>query len=229
MLLFFIERDELNIYDIPIASITEEFLNYMHKMESLDIEVASEFILVAATLMRIKAKMLLPRREFDEHGKEIDPREELVERLIEYKRYKEVTEALRKMEEDRQLRAKRGNIQSEIKSIAESFTTEAELESLDLYKLMKAFGRVIDKMKERESKPVHTVVKYNYTIAGQKDFLVNSLEGRSKVDFETVFLQLENRVHAVFTFLAMLELIQEAVLRISIGTGINNFWISTAE
>lgn len=229
MLLFFIERDELNIYDIPIASITEEFLNYMHQMESLDIEVASEFILVAATLMRIKAKMLLPRRELDEHGKEIDPREELVERLIEYKRYKEVTEALRKMEEDRQLRAKRGNIQSEIKSIAESFTTEAELESLDLYKLMKAFGRVIDKMKERESKPVHTVVKYNYTIAGQKDFLVNSLEGRSKVDFETVFLQLENRVHAVFTFLAMLELIQEAVLRISIGTGINNFWISAAE
>lgn len=229
MLLFFIERDELNIYDIPIASITEEFLNYLHQMESLDIEVASEFILVAATLMRIKAKMLLPRRELDEHGKEIDPREELVERLIEYKRYKEVTEALRKMEEDRQLRAKRGNIQSEIKSIAESFTTEAELESLDLYKLMKAFGRVIDKMKERESKPVHTVVKYNYTIAGQKDFLVNSLEGRSKVDFETVFLQLENRVHAVFTFLAMLELIQEAVLRISIGTGINNFWISAAE
>jgi segregation and condensation protein A len=229
LLLFFIERDELNIYDIPIASITEEFLNYMHQMESLDIEVASEFILVAATLMRIKAKMLLPRRELDEHGKEIDPREELVERLIEYKRYKEVTEALRKMEEDRQLRAKRGNIQSEIKSIAESFTTEAELESLDLYKLMKAFGRVIDKMKERESKPVHTVVKYNYTIAGQKDFLVNSLEGRSKVDFETVFLQLENRVHAVFTFLAMLELIQEAVLRISIGTGINNFWISAAE
>lgn len=201
----------------------------MHQMESLDIEVASEFILVAATLMRTKAKMLLPRRELDEHGKEIDPREELVERLIEYKRYKEVTEALRKMEEDRQLRAKRGNIQSEIKSIAESFTTEAELESLDLYKLMKAFGRVIDKMKERESKPVHTVVKYNYTIAGQKDFLVNSLEGRSKVDFETVFLQLENRVHAVFTFLAMLELIQEAVLRISIGTGINNFWISAAE
>jgi segregation and condensation protein A len=226
LLLFFIERDELNIYDIPIASITEEFLHYMHQMETLDIEVASEFILVAATLMRIKAKMLLPRKDLDEQGNEIDPREELVERLIEYKRYKEVTEALRQMEENRQLRNKRGNIDNEIRQIGEVFSTEAELHSLDLYKLMKAFERVVLKMNERESKPVHTVVKYNYTIAGQKDFLLQSLEGRSKADFEEVFLQLENRVHAVFTFLAMLELIQEAKLKISMGMGINNFWIS---
>jgi segregation and condensation protein A len=226
LLLFFIERDELNIYDIPIASITEEFLDYMHQMETLDLEIASEFILVAATLMRIKAKMLLPRRDIDEQGNEIDPREELVERLIEYKRYKEVTEALRKMEEDRLLRSKRGNIEKEIHLIGETFSTEAELHSLDLYKLMKAFARVVDKMRERDSKPVHTIVKYSYTIQGQKDYLMQSVSGRSKIDFEDLFLELENRVHAVFTFLAMLELIQEAKLKISLGMGVNNFWVS---
>ena len=90
-MLFFIERDELDIYDIPIARITNEFLRYTHQLEELDIEVASEFILVAATLMRIKANTLLPRRELDEEGNEIYPREELIQRLIEYKQYKEVT------------------------------------------------------------------------------------------------------------------------------------------
>ena len=90
LLLFFIERDELDIYDIPIAKITEDFLTYVHQMEQVNIEVASEFILVAATLMRIKSKMLLPRPQLDEQGNEIDPREELVKHLLEYKKYKSV-------------------------------------------------------------------------------------------------------------------------------------------
>ena len=85
LLLFFIERDELDINDIPIAIITDEFLSYIKMMESLNIDLASEFILVAATLMRIKAKMLIPRKPVDEEGNEIDPREELVLRLMEYK------------------------------------------------------------------------------------------------------------------------------------------------
>ena len=83
LLLFFIERDELDIYNIPIATITNDFLEYIYSMERLNIDVASEFILVASSLMRIKAKMLLPRRELDEQGNEIDPREELVQRLME--------------------------------------------------------------------------------------------------------------------------------------------------
>lgn len=198
-------------------------------METLDIEVASEFILVAATLMRIKAKMLLPRKEVDEQGNEIDPREELVERLLEYKRYKEVTDTLRKMEEDRYLRSKRGNTNTDIHKISELYTTEAELENLDLYKLMKAFGRVIEKMNERENRPVHTVVEYAYSISGQKDFLIAIVFHQSKVNFEDVFLQLENKVHAVFTFLAMLELIQESAIKINIGFGTNNFWLMKGE
>ena len=80
LLLFFIERDELDIYDIPISTITAEFLSYMRQAEETNIELASEFILVAATLMRIKAKLLIPRKELEETGNEIDPREELVNR-----------------------------------------------------------------------------------------------------------------------------------------------------
>ncbi|HEY0772192.1 MAG TPA: segregation/condensation protein A, partial [Sphingobacteriaceae bacterium] len=101
LLLFFIERDELDIHDIPITKITDDFLEYLHKMNSLNIELASEFIYVAATLMRIKAKMLLPRIETDEAGNEIDLKRDLVQKLIEYKRFKQITEELRLLEDER--------------------------------------------------------------------------------------------------------------------------------
>ncbi len=226
LLLFFIERDELNIYDIPIAKITDEFLSYTHQLDELNIEVASEFILVAATLMRIKAKTLLPRKELDADGHEIDPREELVQRLIEYKQFKDVTLALRDLEADRLLRSKRGNTKFEVKHIAELYSTEAELENLELYQLMKAFKRVVSKMEERESRPVHTVVKYHFTIRDQKAYLLQSFKKKDNIAFEEAFAHLDNRVHAVFTFLAMLELIQEKFLKIKMGLGANNFWIS---
>ena len=114
LLLYFIERDELNIYDIPIAKITQEFLEYIHQLKSLNIEVASEFILVAATLMRIKAKMLLPRKEINEAGQEIDPRQELVNKLIEYKKFKHILEELKQLEVLRALQFSRGNAQGEV-------------------------------------------------------------------------------------------------------------------
>ena len=108
LLLFFIERDELDIHDIPIAKITNDFLEYIHTMKAMNIELASEFILVASTLMRIKAKLLLPRPILNEEGEEIDPREELVQRLLEYKRYKAVLSELAAMEEVQSQRIQRG-------------------------------------------------------------------------------------------------------------------------
>src|SRR5271155_1237912 len=110
LLLFFIERDELDIYNIPIFKLTNEFLEYIHSMEeALNMEQASEFILFISTLMRIKAKMLLPRKELDAHGNEIDPRMELVDKILEYKRFKEASEEMVLMEADRQMQQKRGN------------------------------------------------------------------------------------------------------------------------
>src|SRR5688572_8413241 len=100
LLLFFIERDELDIHDIPISRLTRDFLDYMHHMEVLNMDIASEFILVAGTLMRIKSQMLLPRPVVNAQGEVQDPRQELVDRLLEYKRFKNVQEALQNMEED---------------------------------------------------------------------------------------------------------------------------------
>jgi segregation and condensation protein A len=225
LLLFFIERDELDIYDIPIFKITQDFLGYIHNMEQLNIEMASEFILVAATLMRIKAKMLLPRKEVTEEGVEIDPREELVNRLIEYKKYKEVTEELRRLEDDRQSIAKRGNLESESKEIASLFETEYEMQSLTMFRLMKAFQNVLDRVEKEKNKAVHTIVQPPYTIEGEKMLLKDLVRIKSRIAFEQVFEGVENRLHAIFIFLSMLELIQEQHLQITVGEGYNNFWV----
>src|SRR5690606_25764612 len=109
LLLFFIERDELNIHDIPISKITDDFLEFIQRMQSLNIELASEFIFVASTLMRIKAKMLLPRPEVDEAENEIDLKRELTQKLLLYKQFKEVCEELRILEENRDRKSTRLN------------------------------------------------------------------------------------------------------------------------
>lgn len=229
LLLFFIERDELDIYDIPIAGITDDFLNYMHQMEETDIEVASEFILVAATLMRIKARMLLPRKDKDEAGNEIDPREELVQKLIEYKKFKEVTEQLKALEEDRAKLFERGNINADLHEIAlESQDGEAELHNLNLYSLMRAFNRVLIRYEDEKREMRHNVVRYPYTIEGQKEYVFKVIASGKDVNFEELFSGCENRVQAVYTFLAMLEMINQGEMIISIRQGFNNFIVRKA-
>src|ERR687892_1887687 len=128
LLLFFIERDELDIYNIPITKITNDFLDYIHSQDSLNIELSSEFILFISTLMRIKAKMLLPRKELDAQGNEIDPREELVNKLLEYKKFKEASAQMAEMEASRMLMVKRGNIQKELSTIGEEAGEGTEIQ-----------------------------------------------------------------------------------------------------
>src|SRR5688572_13441090 len=144
-------------------------------MENLNIDMASEFILVAATLMRIKAKMLIPRKEVDEQGNEIDPREELIQRLLEYKSYKEVTEELRRKEETRSMAFPRGNVEIELQSLAEVALADAELESLTLYRLLQAFKRVMERFENAKLHPVHTIVKYNYSVLEEQALIVEKL------------------------------------------------------
>lgn len=227
LLLFFIERDELDIFNIPIANITDDFLDYIRQMEAMNIDLASEFILVAATLMRIKAKMLIPRKPLDEEGNEIDPREELVQRLLEYKRYKSVLEEMRQMEEKRTKQTPRGNISKELKSIATKALVDVELESLTLFKLMKTFQQVVERYEDAtRKKSVHTVVAYNYTIGGQQIYLLSKIKNGAQVNFVDVFGHCENRIHAIVTFLAMLELLNLSRLQVIQGEGTNNFWLS---
>ena len=223
LLLFFIERDELDIYNIPIFDLTKDFLTYIHEAEILDIELASEFILFVATLMRIKSKMLLPRREIDPLGNEIDPRQELVDKILEYKRFKDASAELVLMEAERQLHQKRGNIRSELAALSDEYSEGTEIQTISMFKLMSSFERAMKKFNDRNNKPQHVVVKYNYSLETQRIFLQEWMKDRVEVPFENLFALFENRIHAIFTFLAMLELVQQNVLCILIGNGRNNF------
>jgi segregation and condensation protein A len=223
LLLFFIERDELDIYNIPITRITNDFLDYIHNQESLNIELSSEFILFISTLMRIKAKMLLPRKEVDAQGNEIDPREELVSKLLEYKKFKEASAQLAEMEAIRMLMVKRGNIQKELSIIGEEAGEGTEIQNITLFKLMKAFEKAMQKYADRVNKPVHTVVQYRYTMEDSRHQMLDLVEQGKTVAFEKIFEQAENRVHAIFLFLSLLELVQQKFMKIIIGEGKNNF------
>ncbi|RYE25871.1 MAG: chromosome segregation protein ScpA [Sphingobacteriales bacterium] len=229
LLLFFIERDELDIYNIPINGMTKDFLVYIHEMESLNIELASEFILFISTLMRIKAKMLLPRRDLDAQGNEIDPRQELVDKILEYKRFKEASEQMSIMEAERLLQQKRGNIKQELDALGEEYSEGTEIQTVTMYKLMQSFEKVMKKYQDRNNKPQHVVVKYKHSMESQRTYLLDYMKNQTRVAFETVFMVSENRIHAIFTFLAMLELVQQKYLTILTGTGRNNFIIEWNE
>lgn len=223
LLLFFIERDELDIYNIPITKITNEFLDFIHNSEELNIDLGSEFILFISTLMRIKAKMLLPRKELDQEGNEIDPRQELIDKILEYKKFKQAALEMQQMEALRMMMVKRGNLQNELAKIGEESGEGTELQTVSLFKLMKAFERVVQRLHESRNKPVHTVVQYNYTMEGSREFVMDLLKKEHSVSFEKIFELCENRIHAIFLFLNMLELIQGKYLTILMGEGRNNF------
>ena len=225
LLLFFIERDEIDIMDIPISKITNDFFEYISDLESMNIEVASEFIVVAATLMRIKSKMLLPRLSLDDEGNEIDPREELVEHLIEYKKYKSVISEFSDLEDSRLSKKIRGNLESEVGTIAERAKVESELQDIDLYKLLVVFQNVLSKYENEKNKPKHQIFEYPYTITEQKKFLINLLKSKSKISFIRLVEDNPLKILVIYNFLAMLELIQESKIKLSLGNGMNNFWI----
>ena len=229
LLLFFIERDELDIYNIPITKIINDFLTFIHQGEKLNIELSSEFILFVSTLMRIKARLLLPRKELDASGNEIDPRQELIDKILEYKKFKEAAIKMAEMEAERMLMIKRGNLQREIALLGEEASEGTEIQNITLFKLMKSFEKVMLRLQERQNKPVHTVVPYNYTMEGSRDYMLHMLEQEKTVSFEKVFEICDNKIHAIFLFLSILELAQQKYMRLSVGQGMNNFIVEWNE
>jgi segregation and condensation protein A len=229
LLLFFIERDELDIYNIPITKIINDFLAYIHSQENVNIELSSEFILFVSTLMRIKAKMLLPRKELDEEGNEIDPRQELINKLLEYKKFKEASAQMAEMEAIRMLMVKRGNLQKELANIGEEASEGTEIQTVTLFKLMKTFEKVMQKLHERQNKPQHVVFRYNYTMEDSREQMLTRVKNERTLSFENLFEVCENRIHAIFLFLSMLELVQQKYMNIMIGEGKNNFIVEWNE
>jgi segregation and condensation protein A len=223
LLLFFIERDELDIYNIPIHKLIKDFLDFIRSGETLNIELSSEFILFVSNLMRIKAKMLLPRKELDEQGNEIDPRQELVNKVLEYKRFKEASARLAEMEEQRMQMVRRGNLHRELLQIGEESGEGTEIQSISLFKLMKTFEKVLMRLQERNNQPRHTVVQYNYTIEDSRQQMMDLVSRERTVPFGRIIETCENRIHAIFLFLSILELVQQEYMNILIGEGRNNF------
>jgi segregation and condensation protein A len=173
--------------------------------------------------MRIKAKMLLPRKELDEQGNEIDPRQELVNKVLEYKRFKEAAARLAEMEEQRMKLIRRGNLHRELLQIGEESGEGTEIQSISLFKLMKTFEKVLMRMQERNNQPRHTVVQYTYTIEESRQFLIDLVSKNKTVPFENIIEVCENRIHAIFLFLSILELVQLGYINILVGEGRNNF------
>lgn len=223
LLLFFIERDELDIYNIPIARITGDFLDYIHTQQHLNIEMSSEFILFVSTLMRIKAKMLLPRKEVDDAGNEIDPRQELIDKVLEYKKYKEASLKMAGLEVERMLMVKRGNLQQDMAIINEEAGEGTELQTVTLFRLMKTYEKVMKRMNDRLNKPQHIVFRYDYTMEGTRKYVLHRTRQERSVNFDQFFEICKDRIHAIFLFLSLLELSQQKFLIISIGEGRNNF------
>lgn len=223
LLLFFIERDELDIYNIPINRIIQDFLAYIHGESNPNIELSSEFILFVSTLMRIKARLLLPRKELDAQGNEIDPRQELIDKLLEYKRYKEAAASLAEMEAIRHLMVKRGNLQKELSHVGEEAGEGTEIQAITLFKLMKTFEKLMLRIQQRQNKPVHTVVRYNYTMEDSRAQILSVVQEGRTVSFGRLFETCESRLHAIFLFLSLLELVQQSYMSLLTGEGRNNF------
>jgi len=217
LLLFFIKRDELNIYDIPISKITKEFLEYVNLIKMLDLEVAGDFILMASTLMHIKVRMLLPR-EIDEKGEEIDPRAELVKALLEYKRYKEMSEDLGYMESNQRKLSFRSNYSADEKETIPEY--DILLKNVTVYDLAKTFKHILEGLKEE---PVHEIRKINVSIDEQIQYILGFFSGNNEIHFLTLIAGMKEKIKIIVTFIALLELVKAGTIKIKETKKYNDF------
>lgn len=219
LLLFFIRRDELDIYDIPISRITKEFIEYLNLLEKLDLEIAGDFLLMAATLMQIKVRMLLPR-EVDEKGEVIDPRMDLVNALIEYKRYKEMSEEFSFLEANHRKVSYRGNYDKD--EVVHQGEIEILLKNVTIYDLIKAFQAAI---MEKPKPILHEVKKLNVSIDEQIDFILNKVKKFGKVPFLALVKEMKEKIRIVVTFIALLELVKMGKIGLNESSKFNDFEI----
>jgi segregation and condensation protein A len=145
------------------------------------------------------------------------------------KKYKEAAAQMVEMEAVRLLMMKRGNLQRELMQVGDEASEGTEIQTVTLFRLMKAFERVMRRVQERQNKPVHTVIRYNYTMEDSREFMLKTVQQQSTVSFEKVFEVCENRIHAIFLFLSLLELVQQRYMSILTGEGRNNFIIEWNE
>ena len=201
LLLFLIKKEELDIYDIPIAKITNQYLEYLEMMKLLDLDIAGEFIVMAATLMQIKSKMLLPPEEVpQEEMPEEDPRSELVKKLLEYKKFKEVAD---KLSEKEAIQNQFYTRISEEKPIIE--TEDSPFFEAGIFTLLTAFSKIL---KEVPKETFYKVVKDEFTVGEKIHDVFHMLVNKPKIYFSKFFKQAKSKLEIIVTFLAILELIR---------------------
>jgi len=202
LLLYLVKKDHLNIYDIPIAKVTEQYLEYLNLMQLLDLNIAGEFLVMAATLMQIKSKMLLPAQEGqDEDAQQEDPREELVRRLLEYEKFKEIAEDLRQKEADQREVFKRPKSDAELKDAKDK---ETYFEA-SIFDLINAFSKAL---KDVPKEVFYEVVKDQFTVEEATHQILHLLLVKQEVKLSELFGKAKNKMDIIVTFLAVLELIR---------------------
>ena len=209
LLLYFIRRDELDIYDIPIAKITKDFIDVIEEWKRTNLVLAGDFIVMASTLMRVKAKMMIPRPELDEDGDIIDPRTELMNQLIDYKRFRDAADMLNDMAVDRSQ-----NLSRQFQQIipeSEMHDLGFYLNDLTLYDLAKIFKQAI------ESRPVISQFELSrepVRLEKQKELILKYFDDEGRLSFTFIIKQLKSRMEIVVTFLAVLDLVREGICKL---------------
>ena len=207
LLLFFIQRDKLDIYDIPISKITNDFLKYISYLNKMNIDIGADFIYMASLLMNIKSKMLLPVTPSDE-DEGIDPREDLVLKLIEYKKYKDISDELYKVMNDYSLTHK-----TTIKDESEVFEYHQESinQKLDLYDIIRTYADLINNI---ENITNYELDFEEISVSDQINFIRDILKNKKEITFSNLIKKFNNKIFLIYTFIAVLEMIKSREIKI---------------
>lgn len=232
LLLHLIEKNKIDIYDIPIVEITEQYLDYVSRMPKDDLDIASEFLVMAATLIDIKSKMLLPK-EIDENGEEIDPRAELVEKLIEYKMYKYAATELR----DMQVYAgksmyKEPTVPDEVRKYEQPVDLDDLLYGVDLTKLNEIFQMVLKRQVDKID-PVRSkfgkIEMEEVSLPEKMEFVSTTIKKRKKCSFKQLLETSRSKVEVIVSFLAILELIKVGEIEVRQDETFGDIYIDSIE
>ncbi len=222
LLLYLIKRDEVDIYDISIERITKQYLEYMAAFQVLNIDVAGEFIVMAANLLYIKSRTLLPRDQqmAEEDAEEDDPRWELIRQLIEYKKFKEAASLLRTREAMQEKMFPRFPVVPELAPDANLL-----VEEVNIFDLINAFQKILKRIEKNKPEDLREIFEENYTVSDKIDYLLRLTNGGTSMRFEECFADSSSRAEIVVTFLAMLELIRLKQLRVRQAAAFDEIWI----
>ncbi len=203
LLLYLIKKDDIDIYDIPIAKVTEQYLEYIEMMKMLDLEIVGEFLVMAATLIQIKSKMLLPPDPSEVAEEDLDPRDELVRRLLEYKKFKEVAEDLKLKESARQDLFIRNPDPAKTQELIED--AKEVFYEVSLFDLITSLSKMLSQAKES---PTYDIKQEEYTVEEKIHDILHLMVSRTKVKFTELFSKATSKSEIIVTFMAILELIR---------------------